>query len=181
MYRYRITKYNPMHRNEEGLYILKEDWTSISEIGKKFDGIELTVKQYKKTENAYVDSIRLIMQYIGIKYMLIKNIEPWSTEHFNKSINKYSACYNNELIELRKKIKNESKLDIEKTTNFCRLCLREEIWARIVYPRRLKIYFGHDYYMYIHSSVSLEKIIPQIEALGLFVDPGIGYSCVYEK
>jgi hypothetical protein len=36
MYKYRITKYNPIYRDPEGKYTI-EDWTAISDIGKVFN------------------------------------------------------------------------------------------------------------------------------------------------
>jgi hypothetical protein len=48
--------------------------------------------------------------------------------------------------------------------------LREDIGAKIFYPRKLKIFICYDYLMGIHCNRSIENVIPTIEALGLFVE-----------
>lgn len=53
---WRITKYNPKFRNELGHY-QKKEWTSVSDIGKIFEGKQLTVEEYLNTENLYINSI----------------------------------------------------------------------------------------------------------------------------
>lgn len=55
MYGWRIIKYNPAFRDERGAY-LKDEWTSVSDVGKSFDGEVLTFEEYYKIENAYVAS-----------------------------------------------------------------------------------------------------------------------------
>lgn len=50
MYSYRITKYNPVFGNEFGYYD-RSEWTSISDIGKSFDGIILSFDEYYISEN----------------------------------------------------------------------------------------------------------------------------------
>lgn len=42
MHKYRITKYDPQYRDEQGIYI-REDWTSYSDIGKTYNGKLLTL------------------------------------------------------------------------------------------------------------------------------------------
>ena len=53
MTEYRITKYNPANRIN-GAY-MSDEWTSISDIGKVFNGIILSQDTYLKTEKAYID------------------------------------------------------------------------------------------------------------------------------
>lgn len=48
--------------------------------------------------------------------------------------------------------------------------LREDIGAKVFYPRKLKVFICYDYLMGINCSKSIEKIIPQIENLGLYVE-----------
>ncbi len=61
-----ITKYNPIYRNELGHY-LKDEWTSISDIGTIYNGIEFTFDEYVKVENLYVKSNFLTLDYLKIK------------------------------------------------------------------------------------------------------------------
>ena len=38
MYKYRITKYNPKYRNNKGHYLIKNEWSAISDINEEYDG-----------------------------------------------------------------------------------------------------------------------------------------------
>lgn len=50
---YRITKYNPKNREKDGVYS-KDEWTSISDIGKSFGDYKLTASDYLKVEDQYL-------------------------------------------------------------------------------------------------------------------------------
>ena len=65
-YGWRITKYNPAFRNEKGAY-LKNEWISISDVGKSFDGKILTLPEYQKAEDAYVATALRIFSESGIE------------------------------------------------------------------------------------------------------------------
>jgi hypothetical protein len=53
MYNWRITKYNPAYRDNAGCY-LKDEWTSISDIGNIYDREVITYETSKKVEDADV-------------------------------------------------------------------------------------------------------------------------------
>lgn len=55
-YQWRITKYNPIFRNENGHYLLDE-WICPSEIGKVLNGDLFTLENYLLIENAYIETI----------------------------------------------------------------------------------------------------------------------------
>ncbi|MTH55351.1 hypothetical protein GKZ89_18310 [Bacillus mangrovi] len=65
---------------------------------------------------------------------------------------------------------NKSQADFHEVENLCRLQLREDIGVDIFYPRKLKIFIGYDYLMGVNSSRRLDSIIPEISAMGLFVE-----------
>jgi hypothetical protein len=46
----RITKYDPQNRDANGHYTLVDEWTSISDVGKSFQGKILTMEQYLAIE-----------------------------------------------------------------------------------------------------------------------------------
>lgn len=54
MIRYRITKYPPQNRNEQGWYT-KEEWTSYVDIGKVYDSGLFTLEDYLKVESNYCE------------------------------------------------------------------------------------------------------------------------------
>lgn len=170
MYKYRITKYNPQFRNDEGIY-LKEDWTAISDIGKVFNGKELTIESYKKTEDSYISVIRLIMEYLNVPYLTVTDvIRSFPLEMFKNLISDYHELYSKEMIEYYSSEKNNDTLEKEYIDVFCRLLLREDIGSKIFYNRKMKIFIGYDYLMSIHTSKSLDSMISLIEELGLYVE-----------
>lgn len=170
MYKYRITKYNPLFRNDEGIY-LKEDWTAISDIGKVFNGKELTIESYKKTEDSYITVIHSIMEYLNVPYLTVTDVtRSFPLEMFKNIMSKYHELYSDEMIEYYSREKNNDTLEKESIDVFCRLLLREDIGSKIFYDRKMKIFIGYDYLMSIHTSKSLDSMISLIEELGLYVE-----------
>ena len=55
MIEYRVTKYDPVLRDATGAYT-SDDWTAVTDIGCAFGGVILTEDEYRRVEQAYVDS-----------------------------------------------------------------------------------------------------------------------------
>lgn len=159
---YRITKYNPAFRNEQGFYT-KKDWTSISDIGKTFDEGILTIEEYKQIEDAYVNAINIILQENDISKMTVCKLEK------NDCIEEYILSQKDK--ELYATIFDFSKLVLNDVETIIRLALRELIWCTLsCHTKKLEIEFGYDYYMYVRCdeiSVSAQK---RISEYGLFVE-----------
>lgn len=66
---YRISKYNPLFRTENGYY-LNDEWTSYSDIGKIFYNKVFTKDDYLSFENKYCDTVLSILKYLNIKKSL---------------------------------------------------------------------------------------------------------------
>ncbi|MBE6091130.1 MAG: hypothetical protein E7206_24505 [Clostridium beijerinckii] len=172
MYKYRISKYNPSYRDNDGRY-LKEEWTAISDIGKAFDGVKLSIEEYKKIEDSYIKVIQLIMNYVGVQFLTIdKVVRSFSNEKFEELFiaTEYRHLYTSEILDIYHRVRDKENLDKERIDQFCRLLLREDIGAKIFYQNKIKVFIGYDYLMGIHTSKSLEKLIPEIEELGLYVE-----------
>ena len=74
MISWRITKYNPKHRNEKDEY-QKMEWTSCGDIGKLYDGKEFTLNDYMAVENAYIYIKLLFMKNVEITTLTVKYLE----------------------------------------------------------------------------------------------------------
>lgn len=59
MLKVRITKYNPIYRDDNGYYTLN-DWTSFSDIGKEYNNSIFTLEEYIKVENSYLSAIDIL-------------------------------------------------------------------------------------------------------------------------
>lgn len=158
MFSYRVTKYNPKYRNDEGHY-LKDEWFLYSQIGEKFEEGVLTLEQYLKVENAYVEAIILFMECLGIDTLYVtaleKNVKPrrnklFSLEFFNNL--KVGDALNKEVIKL-----------------VARMVLRDHIWCKLE-AQDMYVHFGWDYYMFIGSAKVCTNAIRSIEKSGLFVE-----------
>ncbi len=159
---YRITKYNPAFRDEQGFYT-KNDWTSISDVGQTFDDGILTVEEYKQIEDSYTKAVNIILQEKGILQLTVHSLEKNDCieEHILSSKDKEFYIRIAELLQL----------DLDNIEMAVRLALRELIWCTLsCSTKNVEIEFGYDYYMYIRCDVISELAQKKISEYGLFVE-----------
>jgi len=162
MYGWRITKYNPAFRDERGSY-LKDEWTSVSDVGKSFGGEVLTVEQYCKIENAYVATALRFFKEAGLESLKVTSLE----QHNSPGVANSSLAdipFDPSLVEESMNVSGEALESI------CRLVLREAIWCRLESEEGFHIHFGFDYYMYVGSPVSSENSGVYGHQQGLFIE-----------
>ena len=148
MREYVISKYNPEYRIN-GVYSINE-WTSISDIGKRFATGVLTADQYKKVEQAYIDCCITLMRYAEIKKLSVCNPEYYSKCRLPRSLS--------------------SERDI------CQAimdCLQEKCWARLE-AKKFYIYIGYDYYIHVGTELSDLLVKEVAQKFGLFCEDGDG-------
>lgn len=162
---WRITKYNPKNRDEDGSY-LKDEWTSCYDIGKSYDDKEFTVNDYITIENLYIDAILSFMKEINVQALTVKYLEK-----YNDSIrtNEIPLMYTEEMIRLFKSVHEGSAIGIEDVQHLCRLVLREQLWCKLE-TNKMFVHFGYDFYMYIGCMYNCENIISFIKSTGLFIE-----------
>ena len=153
-----ITPYNPIYRGENGEY-LKSDIFSVSDVGKS-----MKFNDYLKIENAYIESIKVIMLLTKCSSLSIRYLEKQSLP----------LCFSEE----EEQILNDtyfSLVDKQIITNenlevIMRLILRNSVWCDLVnLSKRLYVRFGYDYYMYFNTKLKVEEYKEHIEKIGLFV------------
>ncbi|MBP3800959.1 MAG: hypothetical protein J6I85_02855 [Clostridia bacterium] len=159
MYNYKISKYKIENRKE-----IINEWTSISDIGKEYNGKEFKYEDYIKTENAYIEIIFMFIKLNNIKKITIDELEKYNDD---KLI--YDE-YDFQIQKLIRKLKNKMELEICDIELYIRAILREQIWAKLYSSDELYIHFGYDYYMYIGSKVEPKKEIKEIEKSGLVIE-----------
>ena len=164
---WRVSKYNPKFRDENGAYVNNE-WTSISDIGKIYNGIEFTLQDYYKTEETYINTIQLVIDMLQIPSLKVVDLEKNSMG--KKGIKNYKSLYNKEIYKVFRNIKNNETCQGEIIFNICRLVLREHLWLKFEYKKDFFIHFGYDYYLYIVSHAIEDTIISKINKLGLFIE-----------
>ena len=170
---YRITKYNPDKRNEQGHFLENSEWTAISDIGKpKYNNV--TYEEYEKIESAYVNSIKLILQDNNFDHLVV---DSFLRHDMKAEFKKYVTTGRVRNIKLDfdkevKILKNGLKLNLVQIDKIVRLILRETIDLTLV-NKEFEVRFGYDYYMYVKTTTLRPKTINKIRELGLFVEPGI--------
>jgi hypothetical protein len=170
MKKYNISKYNPELKDNSGRY-LKEDWTAISDIGKSFDGKVLSSEDYLEMEDKYIKAVYEILDFCNLKSLNVQDVrKSFKYDRFIELINERKIVYNEDLLKLYNSLESIKILPYQEIGLFCRLLLREDIGAKVSYPRKLKIFICYDYLLGIHSNRSIEKVIPRIKDLGLFVE-----------
>ncbi|MGJ8734933.1 MAG: hypothetical protein ACSHW4_17375 [Cellulophaga sp.] len=167
---YRITKYNPKNRNEEGHYLDNSEWTAISDIGKvKYKNI--SYEEYEKVETAYVKSIKLILAEKKITNLKVDSFYLHSTSKDFENYKKDNRLKNLE-IDFKKEIKtikNGDVLDLNQIDKVIRLVLRETMQMDLI-STGLKIEFGYDYYMYVECDPLENNTIEMIHKINMFVE-----------
>lgn len=154
MKNFRISKYNPTKRNSDGFY-LEEEWTSISDIGKRFKDKTLGSDHYIEMEERYIGVIRDYCLNTGINSFILKDLIRLDLTS-NKSI---QSVYSTELILTHENIHGNKIFGLEEIQNVARLMLREDLHGQIFEVKgRFTAEFGYDYYMY----VSIEEVYSQV-------------------
>lgn len=161
MYYYRISKYNLKYRNSSGDYIL-EDWTSYSDIGETFCNKELTLEEYRIMENLFIDVVIFAMKETQQDFLIVSELE--------KIVDNNSVLnVGNESYALYKDIHNNARIHLKEIPLFMKLQLRELLWGKLV-SENLNVHFGYDYYMYLISSKSLNKLIDFFYKKGIYIE-----------
>ena len=169
MMNYSITKYNPKYRDDNGCYN-KEEWTSISDIGKEYDGKVFTLGEYIDVENVYIHSILQILEYFKLDSLFVMELEKYSKVLNISETNKKNSLYTPDIFEVFNKVEEGSELDNKMIENIIKLILRENLWCGL-YSRKIHfiIKFGYDYYMNVICPILPLELIKSIENNGIFI------------
>jgi len=161
MYYWRVTKYNPMYRDRNDTYVHNE-WTSFSDIGKCFEGEQLTLDEYLTSESAYIDVVISSMSEANLKNIKISELEKtWDMMYADVPDLAMEKFYDS--------LRNGMSIPINEIAILVKLLLREKVWGKLV-SDELEIHFGYDYYMYICSKDRLENTEVIIKTKGLFAE-----------
>jgi len=163
-YQWRITKYNPDFRDEDGYYTLKEEWTCPSEIGKIIDGKEFTLGEYLRVEAAYVNTVMTFLSECGFSALRILQLSRIDVSPEDKS----SALYEIEFDELD--LQEDKAVNTNEIRTICKMILRNFVDCQLYSKHKFFVHFGWDYYMYIGSSVKCLSSIKFAKDNGLFVE-----------
>ena len=149
MFEYRVTKYDPAHRDEAGRYPFDE-WHLFAQIGQPFGGVTLTRAEYERVEDAYVTAAVAFVREAGVPSLTVTGLEN-SRQGMLPFV-------------------EGSSIDLDQTAGAIRLLLREECWFRLEAGEAF-VHVGWDYYMYVGAARRCPNAEARARELGLFVEP----------
>jgi hypothetical protein len=154
----RVTKYNPLFRNEQGHY-LRDEWISVSDVGKEFAGQRLHLDEYLAVEARYIQAVQIF--FSGSAHVVVESVEAHSTGKVDEALRDVYR-------QVKKGMRSFPNSDLGALVT---LALRELMWYRLVDDTGTKaVEFGYDYYMYLGFEVPDPECFRRIEELALFVE-----------
>lgn len=145
MFQCRITKYNPAFR-VDGKYT-KEEWTSMGDIGKVYDGKVFTQEEYEKTEQKHIDCLLALVALTGLHTMRIQKLEA----------------------DVKTSWRENQEIALAQLPLLIRDCLREKCWCQL-HHENAYIHFGYDYNVYFGTDVPYEQCDEICCKYGLFCE-----------
>ena len=159
---WRITKYNPAFRDERGAY-LRDEWTSVSDVGDSFGGVILDFGEYRRVEDAYISTALRFVAEADLDALTITCLETHrAAEARAKDLG--GTAFD------PKRARTGMSLPLGALGDVCRLVLREILWCKLEAAGGFYLHFGYDYYMYVGSPARSENSIAYARQQGLFVE-----------
>ena len=149
MFQYRVTKYNPAHRDADGTY-RRDEWSSVSDIGRIFDGAPLTETEYLRVESAYITVALEFLRESKVTSLVVSGLENYG--------------------EAALPFDEGTRLSIEQAGAMLGALLQEQFWCKLEGASSF-IHVGYDYYMYLGVPAACPKAAELAVSLGLFVEP----------
>lgn len=162
-YHYRITKYNPAFRDENGIYTLHE-WISPWDVGKSFNGKRFTLKDYHLMEEAYIDTVLHFMKESHLSSLQLFHYKKNHDLFQKESPLFFEKAFNNISLE------EGMFILIEDIPLICKMILRGYIHGQLVSKCSFYIHFGSDYYMYVGLTQPCEHAVQFARSNNLFVE-----------
>lgn len=145
MNEYRVTKYDPSFRVNDRY--ISDEWTSIADVGRSFDGQNFCMEDYEQAEKRHIDFLCELADMCGAFSLRVNALETHC-----------SVSYQEEQTISRKEL-----------SAIIRANLREQCWCRLV-GESFFIHFGYDYYMYVGCDLLFEDIAPLANKYELFCE-----------
>jgi hypothetical protein len=152
-FKYRVSKYNPKIRDDNGHY-RKIEWTYFAQVGQTVGANAFTEQEYLKTENAYVSTALAFLQESGVDRLSLIDLQPSGPD-----------------TELVPDLRNGRTCNLQEADKLFRSVLRERFWCKFEWKTEVYVHFGWDYYMYLGIPRKCPNAIVFAEHQSLFVEP----------
>jgi hypothetical protein len=146
---WRISRYDPTRRDARGAFV-GNTWTSIADVGKIYDGAQLTLAEYERVEQAYVETFVAFAHESRTPELEVRAVDAGSSS-----------------------IREGTSVSVDDAKTVVRAMLREEAICRLEAPTNdFYLHVGFDLYMYIGSTYACRNAVARAGGLGLYVDSG---------
>lgn len=171
MKKYRISKYSPQYRDENGCFTKKE-WTSYSDIGNEFCGETLTLEKYIQTEKDYIKTVKAICEFCHVQSLKVRELEKiFSIEEIQSLFCAKGLKLAWEDILFMEGLTNGQMISMDNLARFIALILKDCYWCKLVsVTSDFCVEFGYDLYIYITCNELSEMIIQQAYEIGIYID-----------
>jgi hypothetical protein len=149
VFEFRVTKYDPAHRDRHGVYT-RDEWTSVSDIGRAFGGVVLTEVEYRRVEDAYATATVAFLREAEVPSLAVAGLENHAA--------------------LALPFAEGLSLRLSEIGEVVRRVLREEFWCRLEGTGAF-VHIGWDYYIYVGVPSPCPGALALARQLSLFVEP----------
>lgn len=144
---WRVSRYDPALRDERGAYQV-ETWTSVADVGNRYDGHELILAEYERVESLYLAAFVAFANESGVEHLQIRDLERGNG------------------------LEEGAILTLHAATGVVGRMLREDVICKLEAPsNRFALHVGFDLYMYVGSSNWCPDAMRHARELGLYVEP----------
>jgi hypothetical protein len=139
-----------------------DEWTSITDIGRFFNGVVLTPEEYLRIENIYIEAIRVFIKHNSKSYKVKFLMDLRGGDEADE----WLFAIENPLITVR----GGEYIDELPILPLCRLCLRDLMGIRLEADNGDYITFTYDFYCRLGISGDVGLCLPDLSRLGLTVN-----------
>lgn len=169
MYEYRVTKFDPAKRANDGTYLDQEEWTSAGEIGKTSDGQTLT-EDYLLTEARYERAVVRFFEASQLPHLRITGLENRGMTLERLEDIKRDQPFLCEPEFVVAEYREDQTVAAEEISLLVTLNLRGIVECKMEIDGKFFVHFGWDFYMYVGCQADCAAAIAETEADGLFVE-----------
>ncbi|MEX1655247.1 S1 RNA-binding domain-containing protein [Streptomyces pseudovenezuelae] len=152
-YVFRVTKYDPADRDEDGHYIGPED----------------TYSDHGQVEAAYLQAVEAFAVSIGIDHLTVREPQVSSLVHFGAEEPLGGSGLDGLFPTGPSGFHDGAEMPLGISLELVRIMLRDGgAWCRLEAGEAFRVHVGRDQYLYIGSSQPCEDALARTRALGLF-------------
>lgn len=144
---WRVSRYDPARRDERGAY-QSETWTSVGDVGNRYDGRELTLAEYERVEAAYVTAFVAFATESGVERFQVRDLDSGDG------------------------LEEGAILSLDEAPAIVGRMLREDVICKLEAPSEdFALHVGFDLYMYVGSAHPCPNATRRARELGLYIEP----------